>query len=256
MGIITVDSAWLTSENFQVSTNYNLSHVDDDYKRCWRYPIAYSMLTQNDPTAKLMTDICDSTCQRKGVSTIYSNVHNLNTGEIWLYYGWDYQNPFKTTFDQFMALGDTTILIRQLFDNDVMVKAYNAFTVDGFDEALKILNTIQNEAVREEKQMLLTQGVLFDFQSFLRSEEILISQDEQLVRQVIEASQNAEILSAIANQKVSKANKNLADEKLRVLRGSAMTGATVLGVVLLGVFVTAVAMAVLMKLESRRKSRG
>src|SRR5690606_35003115 len=73
MGIITIDRSWLATERFQVSTNFNLSHQDEDYKKCWRYPIAYSMLSVDDPSLELMTAVCDSTSQRKGASTIYSN---------------------------------------------------------------------------------------------------------------------------------------------------------------------------------------
>jgi hypothetical protein len=157
MGIITADSAWLSTGNFQVSTNYNLADNDDDYKRCWRYPIAHSMLSSAEPGFELLTKLCDSTSQRKGVSTIYSNVHNLSTGEMWLYYTWDYETPDKTTFDDMLALGDTLILFRDLFAHQTVAQAYNAFAKNGFGAGLTVLNTINDPAVREEKLKLLSQ---------------------------------------------------------------------------------------------------
>ena len=234
MGIITIDRSWLTSDHFQVSTNYNLSHQDDDYKKCWRYPIAYSMLRVADASLELMTAICDSTCQRKGVSTIYSNVHNLTSGEMWFYYGWDYDSPYKTTFEEMIALGDTTIMMRELFADQIVVKAYNAFAAGGFDAGLKILNTVGDARVKEEKLKLFLQGVLFDFESFIKSEKISVTKNEQLVRQVIEASNNEDLLYIIANQNISKTNKKLAEQKLRTIQTSGISVGLISGVVLGG----------------------
>lgn len=234
MGIITIDSSWLTSGHYQISTNYNLSHHDDDYKKCWRYPIAYSMLSAADPTLELMTGICDSTSQHKGASTIYSNVHNLTSGEMWFYYGWDYQNPYKTTFEEMITLGDTTIMMRELFADQLVVKAYNAFAAGGFDAGLAILNSIEDAGVREEKLKLFSQGVLFDFDSFIKSEKISVTKNEQLVRQVIEASNNEDILWIVANQNISNANKKLAEDKLRAIQNSGMSFGLISGVALGG----------------------
>ena len=234
MGIITADSSWLTAGNFQVSTNYNLCHNDDDYKKCWRYPIASTMLSLGVPGLELMTQICDSTSQRKGVSTIYSNVHNLTTGEIWLYYGWDYEVPYKTTFEELLALGDTVIMVRDLFADQTVVKAYNAFRTKGFNEGLKILNTIGDLGVKEEKLKLLSQGALFNFDTFIESEKVTITKNEQLIRQIIEASSNEDILSMVANHNISKTNKKLAERKLRSMQDSGMSNILISGLILGG----------------------
>lgn len=214
MGLITADSAWLTPGNFQVSTNYNLSHRDDDYKNCWRYPIAYSLLSSNSPDLELMTRACDSTSQRKGATTIYSNIHNLSTGEIWWYYGWDYENPYKTSVDELLALGDTVIMMRDLFATQPLVKAYEALTAKGFTEALKILNTIHDPAIREEKISLLTMAALFDFGQFVADGNIAIKNNDHLLQEIIEASNDRDLLSLLLKQNLSKKNRELAETKL------------------------------------------
>lgn len=221
MGIITADSAWLTTGHFQISTNYNLGHNDDDYKKCWRYPIAYSMLAHGEPDLELMNHICDSTSQRQHASTIYSNVHNLTTGEMWLYYAWDYQTPYKTTFKELTALGDTVILLRDLFADQIVVKAYNAFRTKGFQAGLNILNTVDHPSVREEKLKLLSQGVLFKFDTFIATGKIQITDDEQLIHEVIEATTDLNMISLIANQDLSKENKRLVEAKLKSLQRGA-----------------------------------
>lgn len=253
MGIVTADSSWLTSDNFQVSTNYNLCHNDDDYKKCWRYPIAYSMLKLAVPGLELMTQICDSTSQRKGVSTIYSNVHNLTTGEIWLYYGWDYEVPYKTTFDELLALGDTVIMFRDLFADQPVVKAYNAFRTKGFNEGLKTLNTIGDPVVREEKLKLLSQGVLFNFDTFIESEKVTITKNDQLIRQVIEASNNEDILYTVANQNISETNKKLAEQKLRTIQNSGMSITLISGLIL-GVGILILLIFVINKISKKKLS--
>jgi hypothetical protein len=237
MGIITADSAWLTPGNFQVSTNYNLSHNDDDYKNCWRYPIAHSMLSTSEPSLELMTLICDSTSQRAGASTIYSNIHNLSTGEMWLYYSWDYERPYKTTFKDMMALGDTTILFRDLFSHQPVTQAYNAFKANGFGSGLEILNSIKDPELRKEKLKLLSLNALYDFSSFVESGKVLITGDEKLIAEVIGASNNEEVLSHIANQNISAGNKKLASQKLRMIKGSGISDTLLSGIVVSGVVI-------------------
>gem|GEM_PF-6529754 len=46
---------------------------------------------------------------KRTFNTIYSNIQNLSTSEIWLYYGLDYKKPCKTSTNELLALGDTSI---------------------------------------------------------------------------------------------------------------------------------------------------
>ena len=232
-GIITADSTWLTTGSFQVSTNYNLAHDDDDYKRCWRYPIANSMLKDSNPGFELFTNICDSTSQRKGASTIYSNVHNLTTGELWLYYGWDYENPYKTSFNEMIALGDTTFLIREWFKNQHAVKAYNSINEESFSTGLEILNTITDSLQREEKMKILALGALFRLDEY--TGRTLFTENNELVQDFIQASSNTEVLSLIAHQKISTTNRRLVEKKLGMIKKSGWDDVLWYGIIIGGI---------------------
>ena len=238
-GIITADSSWLSNGKFQVSTNYDLSHDDDDYKKCWRYPIAHSILNKANPGFELFSSICDSTSQRKDAFTIYSNVHNLSTGEMWLYYGWDYENPYKTTFNDMIALGDTTFLIRKLFVNQPLVKAYESFLLEGFGVGLEIINSIVDSSLREEKLKLFTLGILFELDQ--ADGNLVFSKDDNLVSQVIEATKNTNVLSIIANQNISKSNRESVNNKLRSIDKSVNEASIIYITFIVGIFVVLLA---------------
>ncbi|MFY0627622.1 MAG: hypothetical protein JXR07_15100 [Reichenbachiella sp.] len=214
-GIITADSSWVTRDKFQVSTNYNLCHKDDDYKKCWRYPIATSILNNVEPSFEVFSSICDSTAQRLGAFTIYSNVHNLSTGEMWLYYAWDYDTPYKTSFDSLTELGDTTILLRDFFPKQPVIQAYNKYRSSGFQSCLKELSTINDVVSRKEKLKLISLDALFSFDTLLRTGKIKATQDDKLISEIIDASDDKEILMLITNQEVSQRNRELAKKKLR-----------------------------------------
>ena len=234
-GIVTADSSWISGEKSQVSTNYNLSHDDDDYKKCWRYPLAQSMLSQSRPGFELFSAICDSTSQQKDAYTIYSNVHNLTTGEIRMYYGLDYNNPYTTTFDELLALGDTTFMIRNLFSKSPLVKAYEDSRSQGFDVGMDAINSIANSSEKEEKLRLLIVGLLFEYDKV--GGEIAFTENNELVRQVIETTMDADILSVLAGQKISKPNRELLDIRLREMNASEEPHSTVYLLAGVGIFI-------------------
>jgi len=209
MGIIVADSAWITTANYQVSTNYNLSHVNKDNIECWRYPIAEAVLNTSEPNFETFENICNSTSQRIIVSTIYSNVHNLNTGEMRLYYAWDYEIPYKTTVNELMEFGDTLFPIRDLFPNQYLVKAYYTLLAKDFQEALKELNEIEDSIVREDMLKLLALDLFFG-----STKE---HTDDDLVYQIIEASNHEELLYLISQKATSIANRKHAKKKLETI---------------------------------------
>lgn len=207
MGIIVADSAWVTKSSYQVSTNYNLCHLDKDNKVCWRYPIADGLLQTSEPNLELITKICDSTHQRKIIRTIFSNVHNLNTGEMWLYYAEDYKNPYITSFDKLIALGDTVLTMRNLFPEQPLVKAYNAYNESGFSKSLDELYTITDSILLERKIELLSIGTLYQAKKF--------NADDELVSQVIQSSNSPMLLKVLSKKSISRSNKKLVKDKLK-----------------------------------------
>ena len=140
LGIIVADSMWITQADFQVSTNYNLCHKNKDGKTCWRFPIAERILRSEEPSLEIFRMICDSTHQRNVINTIYSNIHNLTTGDIWLYYGMDYKNAYKTNIHDLAAMGDTSILMYEFFRNESLFSVYNTYLSEGAERSLEKLN--------------------------------------------------------------------------------------------------------------------
>jgi tetratricopeptide (TPR) repeat protein len=171
LGIIVADSMWITMNNYLASTNYNVCHADHDGDNCSRMPIAERLLKNNEPSFDLFTQICDSTSQfyYTGVGTIYSNIHNLTTGEVWFYFGQDYTDAHKTTVQELMKLGETSIYICDLFKEQPLVKAYNAAKNKENERAIDIMNSVEDSTIRSQRMRLLVTGLLnmdADFDSY------------------------------------------------------------------------------------------
>lgn len=66
-----------------VSTNFDICGKEDSSK-CWRYPIAMSKLNKGEVGLMTMLSIGLETAQKNG-STMYTNIQNLTTGDIWLF---------------------------------------------------------------------------------------------------------------------------------------------------------------------------
>jgi hypothetical protein len=119
-GVIVADSMWFTKEDYQISTNYNLCHPDKDSIQCWRYPLAETMLRTKQIGFETLRDLFDSTSQRKW--TNYTEIKNLTTGDIWIYYAQNFSRPFKTNIEEFVRSGNRTFYLYELFKNDLLIK--------------------------------------------------------------------------------------------------------------------------------------
>ena len=111
---------WITQANYQISTNYNLCHPNKDNVNCWRYPIAERILNSREISLETFREICDSTSQKKW--TNYSNIQNLNTGDIWLYYAMNFSRPYKTNLKELLKKGNSSFYMYELFKDDPLVK--------------------------------------------------------------------------------------------------------------------------------------
>lgn len=165
LGIIVADSMWITKDNHLASTNYNACHADhgdEDGEKCFRMPIAQRLLKNNEPSFELFTQICDSTHQfySSGGSTIYSNIHNLSTGEIWFYFGLDYKTPYKTSLRELLNRGKTSIYISDFFKNQILVKAHTAAENKDNAAAIELITSIKDSTERATMMRLLVTGLL------------------------------------------------------------------------------------------------
>lgn len=182
LGIIVADSMWITKSGYQISTNYNLCHPDKDGVKCWRFPIAERILKSNEPCFDTFREICDSTSQKSIVSTIYSNIQDLNTGDIWFYYGMDYDNAYKTTISDLLKKGNTSILFRELFSKNPLVEVYNTYKSKGVNESLKKLNKYELSLDKKNEilRLLSTDLILFnhEFRSYPFISDLIKSKKE------------------------------------------------------------------------------
>jgi hypothetical protein len=170
LGIIVSDSMWLTKSDYQISTNYNLCHPNKDGINCWRFPIAERILSSKEPGFETFRMICDSTSRKTRYSTVYSNIHNLNTGEIWFFFGMDYTNSYHTDLKSLLENGSRSFFISELFDEQPIVKTYNAYHSSGYDMSLNVLDSyaISSERKTEILRLFIQDLILFnrDFKSY------------------------------------------------------------------------------------------
>jgi tetratricopeptide (TPR) repeat protein len=146
---------------YQVSTNYNV--LSDDAttlgKTCWRYPIAERMFKERGVSFENVRDILDATQQQRFVGTIYTNVANLTTGDVYNYYAGDFRSPYHFKIQEVLAKGKKSYLWRSLFPEAPVVKVWEAYLVKGAEEALKIYRT--HEPQLPEKRKLETLRSIF-----------------------------------------------------------------------------------------------
>lgn len=154
-GIVVADSMWLTNANYQISTNYNLCHPNRDNVECWRFPIAESILKTREINYETFKMICDSTSQKKMAGTIYSNIHNLNTGDIWLFYGMNYKAPFKTNIATLLSGGTRSFYLYELFSDSPLVLTYKTYLASGTKTAIEDLSSFNLS--ESETQTILQQ---------------------------------------------------------------------------------------------------
>ncbi|WP_143960267.1 DUF3471 domain-containing protein [Litoribacter populi] len=83
-----------------VSTNFDICGKEDG-STCWRYPIAMEKISTLDLELSTMESIIRETSHE---GTMYSNIQNLSTGEIWFYAN-PYKNSVKINLSELLAKG-------------------------------------------------------------------------------------------------------------------------------------------------------
>ncbi len=124
----------LQGEKFQISTNFNIC-AEETAENCWRFPILQELLASKPIGLETFIEGCQRTAQTSDNITIYSNIQNLNTGEIWLYYGLDYQNAYKTSIQELLSKGRKSYLIKDFFESSAINMLYDTFLTSGGQRA-------------------------------------------------------------------------------------------------------------------------
>jgi hypothetical protein len=84
-----------------VSTNFDICGKEDSTS-CKRYPIVNSILKNQDAGFQTMLEICKRT---GGDITMYSNIQNLTTGEVWFFSKHDPKVMIKTNITNLLSKG-------------------------------------------------------------------------------------------------------------------------------------------------------
>ncbi|GAA0871052.1 hypothetical protein GCM10009117_01970 [Gangjinia marincola] len=81
MVIISASGVLISQKPYLISTNFDLAAGKSD-QDCWRYKAATSIVQKEHQGLNTMLSLCKATEQKNG-RTMYSNIQNLTTGELW-----------------------------------------------------------------------------------------------------------------------------------------------------------------------------
>ena len=98
--------------DFLVSTNFDIC-AEQDASSCWRYAIAVEKLSKLEVSFETMQSICRETAQKNG-GTMYSNIQNLTTGDIWFFSKHDAGNIIKTNLINLISKGQKSYTFSDL----------------------------------------------------------------------------------------------------------------------------------------------
>lgn len=153
-------SRLLKNEPYQISTNFDICGNQDssDRERYWRFPIVKENLEKQQVGLTSFTDICELTSIKGkgyyGGHTIYSNIQNLNTGDVWFYFTSDYKNPYKTSISELLSKGRKSYLIRDLFPMHPISVLYTNYQANGGKSAFYIYKVL--DISKERKSEILS----------------------------------------------------------------------------------------------------
>lgn len=118
-------------DGFLVATNFNLSDPEVT-ETDWRYDTAANMLAnvqlEDDLTVELFQKILDSVHVEGDVNnTLYSNIFDLNTGTVYLYFWHQFSEVITLDVEEEIAKASPVRQIRDLFSERTITKAQNEY---------------------------------------------------------------------------------------------------------------------------------
>lgn len=154
LAIITPDTIVISKKHL-TSTNFNVCEANPDKRVCWRYPIAENIISENGISQKSLVKIADATSWKEFTTTLYTNIHNLTTGDIWFYLAEDYGNPWRTNISKLLKGGKQSILLASMFPKNKSLKLNMLIETGGksndiqtFLEKSKLSNTQKESVLR------------------------------------------------------------------------------------------------------------
>jgi len=146
LAIVNASGIRLSEANFQVSTNFNVfaRGPSSGGRICWRFPIAERMFKEREVGFETVRNILDATQQPRFVGTIYSNVINLETGDVYNYYAGDFEHVFHFRVQDLLKKGKKSYLFRSLFADAPIIRIWETYQAKGANEAVSLFRELRN----------------------------------------------------------------------------------------------------------------
>ena len=146
LAIVNASGVRLANTNHQLSTNFNVltGGPSSGGRVCWRYPIAEEILATRSIGLQTIREALDATQQRRVYGTIYSNVINLTTGDIYNYYAGDFEHVFHFKLGDILKEGKRSYLFRSLFADQPIVRIWETYQAKGAHEAVALLRELSD----------------------------------------------------------------------------------------------------------------
>ena len=196
------------------STNFNVCESGPGKASCWRYPITQQLLATGGISQENLVRIADATSWREFTTTVYTNIYNLSTGDIWFYLAEDYQTPWRTSIRALLKGGKQSILLASKFPQNaslqltqILTNKGNAKAVDDFLQAGRFSESRKESMLRLaflhqfyiEKDFMKA-GLLFPFwERYMYTNKKLDSTEVQFTKAEVLATQgkNAEAIRVL-----------------------------------------------------------
>jgi hypothetical protein len=121
LAVITPDTIVRATRQL-ASTNFNVCESGPGKASCWRYPITQQLLAAGGISQENLVKIADATSWREFTTTLYTNIHNLSTGDIWFYLAEDYHTPWRTSMAALLQGGKRSILLASQFPRNASLQ--------------------------------------------------------------------------------------------------------------------------------------
>lgn len=139
-----------------ISTNFNVCDTGSQKQQCWRYPLAQQVLTTDGVSQASLLKIAAATSQREFTTSVYTNIHNLSTGEVWFYLAEEYQTPWHTSVPTLLKQGTQHILLASQFPHNASRRLATILHTPGSTEAVgRFLQAGNFGASEKESQLRL-----------------------------------------------------------------------------------------------------
>jgi hypothetical protein len=136
------------------STNFNVCAAGPQKQSCWRYPLAQKLLAEDGISQVSLVKIAAATSQREFMTSIYTNIHNLSTGEIWFYLAEEYQTPWHTSVSTLLKQGQQNILLASKFPRNASQRLAIILQTEGTTEAVRRFLQVGNLSADQKESQL------------------------------------------------------------------------------------------------------